>query len=200
MILSDRGIRAYLEKGWLQVEPLEDWQIRENGIDLRIGKEYARFRETNEVLDVTKEIETTKYYEIDMMDEEGIIIRPYEHVLLHTMEYVKMPSDLVALVNLKSTLARLGLYIPPTVVDAGFEGQIVIEVIGSSFPIRIKPGVPFIHLIFLRTDSPVEKEYAVRGRYQGQKGIRLPKLPLSASKSSRGTSSSTSQGPPTQLQ
>ncbi len=178
MILSDRGIKAYLDKGWLVVEPLEDWQIRENGIDLRIGEEYARFKETNEVLDVTEDGDLTKYYELGVMDEEGIVIKPYEHVLLHTKEYVKMPSDLVALVNLKSTLARLGLYIPPTVVDAGFEGQIVIEIIGSSFPVRLKPGVPFLHLVFVRLDSPVEKEYWKRGHYQGQRGVRLPRLPV----------------------
>ncbi len=178
MILSDRGIKAYIEKGWLVIEPLEDDQIRENGVDLRIGEEYARFRDVNEVLDVNKPLDVNKYYDIGVMDEEGIIIKPYEHILLHTMEYVKMPSDLVALVNLKSTLARLGLYIPPTVVDAGFEGQIVIEVIGSSFPVRLRPGTPFLHLVFVRLDSPVEREYFLQGHYQGQRGIRLPKLPL----------------------
>jgi len=178
MILSDRGIKAYLEKGWLTVEPLENWQIRENGIDLRIGEEYARFKDVEEPLDVTNSSDLTKYYELGAMDEDGIIIKPYEHVLLHTLEYVRMPSDLVALVNLKSTLARLGLYIPPTVVDAGFEGQIVIEIIGSSFPVRLRPGVPFLHLVFVRLDSPVEKEYFVRGHYQGQRGVRLPKLPI----------------------
>ena len=177
MILSDRGIKAYLEKGWLVVEPLEEWQIRENGIDLRIGEEYAKFKHVEEPLDVTDATDLTKYYELGTIEDE-IIIKPYEHVLLHTMEYVKMPSDLVALVNLKSTLARLGLYIPPTVVDAGFEGQIVIEIIGSSFPVKLKPGVPFLHLVFVRLDSPVEKEYFVRGRYQRQRGVRLPKLPL----------------------
>ncbi len=178
MILSDRGIRAYIEKGWLMIEPLEKGQIRENGVDLRIGEEYARFKEVDEALDVNKSLDVSKYYEVSVMGQEGIIIKPYEHVLLHTLEYVKMPSDLVALVNLKSTLARLGLYIPPTVVDAGFEGQIVIEVIGSSFPVRLRPGTPFLHLVFVRLDSPVEKEYFLQGHYQGQRGIRLPNLPL----------------------
>ena len=178
MILSDRGIKAYIEKGWLMIEPMKESQIRENGVDLRIGEEYARFKEVKEPLDVGEELDVSKYYEVGVMDEEGIVIRPYEHVLLHTMEYIKMPSDLVALVNLKSTLARLGLYIPPTVVDAGFEGQIVIEVIGSSFPVKLRPGTPFLHLVFVRLDSPVEKEYFLSGHYHGQRGVRLPKLPL----------------------
>jgi len=178
VILSDRGIKAYIEKGWLVVDPLDEGQIRENGVDLRIGKEYARFKEVDRPLDVTNAENVDDYYERGSMDEEGIVIRPYEHVLLHTLEYVKMPEDLVALVNLKSTLARLGLYIPPTVVDAGFEGQIVIEIIGSSFPVRLRPGIPFIHFVLVRLDSPVEKGYSKRGHYQGQRGVKLPKLPI----------------------
>ncbi len=178
MILSDGGIRSYLSRGLLKVNPLNENQIRENGIDLTIGFQYARFKRTSEVLDVTKEVDLSKYYNIGYMDEEGIVIEPYEHVLLHTTEYIEMPPDLVGLVNLKSSFARLGLYIPPTVVDAGFKGEIVIEVIGSSFPVRVRPGVPFIHLIFLRTDSPVVRDYSVSGHYQGQRGVRLPRLPI----------------------
>lgn len=162
----------------MRIEPFTEAQIRENGVDLTIGNQYARFKRTEDVLDVTEETDLLKYYQIGIMDDEGMVIEPYEHVLLHTREYVEMPPDLVGLVNLKSSFARLGLYIPPTVVDAGFKGEIVIEVIGSSFPVRVKPGVPFIHLVFLRTDSPVLRDYSVRGRYQGQRGIRLPKLPI----------------------
>ncbi|ABU81408.1 dCTP deaminase [Ignicoccus hospitalis] len=178
MILSDGGIKSYLRRGLMKIEPFDENQVRENGVDLTIGHQYARFKNTEDVLDVTKEEDLSKYYELGFMDDEGIVIKPYEHVLLHTREYIEMPADLVGLVNLKSSFARLGLYIPPTVVDAGFKGEIVIEIIGSSFPVRVRPGVPFIHLVFLRTDSPVLRDYSVRGHYQGQRGIRLPKLPI----------------------
>jgi len=182
VILSDRGIKAYLQRGFMRIEPLEEDQVRENGIDLRIGCEYARFKALNEPLDVTSESDIEKYYEKgDLCEEGGLIIKPYEHVLLHTMENITMPYDLVALVNLKSTLARLGLYIPPTVVDAGFRGQVVIEIIGSSFPVRITAGIPFVHFILVRLDTPVEKGYEERGHYQDQRGIRLPKIPITSS-------------------
>jgi dCTP deaminase len=181
VILSDRGIKAYLQRGLISIEPFDHSLLSENGIDLRIGCEYAKFKKIGKVLDITgEENNIEEYYEKgDLCEEDGLVIEPYEHVLLHTMEYIKMPYDLVALVNLKSTLARLGLYIPPTVVDAGFEGQIVIEVIGSSFPVKLKAGVPFVHFILVRLDAPVERDYSVRGHYQGQKGIRLPKIPIS---------------------
>ena len=181
MILSDRGIKAYLQRGFMKIEPLEEEQIRENGIDLRIGCGYARFKSVDRPLDVTAETRVEEYYERgDLCEEDGLVIRPYEHVLLHTMEFISMPYDLVALVNLKSTLARLGLYIPPTVVDAGFRGQVVIEIIGSSFPVKIKAGIPFVHLILVKLDAPVERGYDERGHYQGQSGVRLPNIPLTS--------------------
>ncbi|UXD21140.1 deoxycytidine triphosphate deaminase [Ignicoccus pacificus DSM 13166] len=180
MILSDRGIKAYIQRGLMKIEPFDESLLSENGVDLRIGCEYARFKRINKVLDVTSEEDIEEYYERgDLCKEGGLVIKPYEHVLLHTLEVVRIPYDLVALVNLKSTLARLGLYIPPTVVDAGFEGQIVIEVIGSSFPVKLKAGIPFVHFILVRLDSPVERDYSVRGHYQGQRGIKLPKIPIS---------------------
>jgi len=79
----------------------------------------------------------------------------------------------MAFVNLRSSFARLGLLIPPTIVDAGFEGQLTIELIGSSFPVKLKKGTRFLHLIFDRTLTPVE--YPYRSKYQGQRGVTLTK-------------------------
>ncbi len=178
MILSDKGIRDRLRKD-LIIKPMEPWQVRENGVDLRIGCQYARFKKVDKVLDVNNGARVEEYYELgDACEEGSVIIRPYEHVLLHTVEELRIPEDLIMLVNIKSTLARLGLYIPPTVADAGFQGQLVIEVIGSSFPVKLKPGTPFVHAVFAKLESKVERPYWVRGNYQGQRGVRLPKLPI----------------------
>ncbi len=178
MILSDRSIRKRLNED-LIIRPLEPWQVRENGVDLRIGCQYARFKRTDKVLDVNNGTKVEDFYEFGDACKEGfVVIRPYEHILLHTMEELKIPEDLIMLVNLKSTLARLGLYIPPTVADAGFQGQLVIEVIGSSFPVKLRPGTPFVHAVFAKLESKAERPYWVRGNYQGQRGVRLPKLPI----------------------
>ena len=91
-----------------------------------------------------------------------------------TLEYLELPNDAIAFVNLRSTYARLGLTIPPTIVDAGFRGQLTIEVVGSEFPIKLKSGERFLHLIFAKTLTPVEKPY--RGKYQGQQEVTLPKF------------------------
>ena len=171
MILGDRDLKYYLEKGWIVVDPLREDSVRENGIDLRIGGEIARFVETSEKV-FDPDNPDYSLFKIEKGDE--FIIHPYEHVLLVTEEYIKLPNDVMSFVNLRSSFARLGLFIPPTIVDAGFEGQLTIEVVGSSFPVKLKRGTRFLHLIFAKTLTPVENPY--HGKYQGQKGVTVPKF------------------------
>jgi dCTP deaminase len=85
-----------------------------------------------------------------------------------------MPDDLMGFVNLRSSYARIGLTIPPTIIDAGFEGQVVVEVVGGEVPVDLYPGDRFIHVVFAKLSKPVEKPY--RGVYQGQRGIVLPRF------------------------
>lgn len=170
MILGDRDLKYYLEKKWILIEPISDDTVRENGVDLRVGGQIARFKKTDRVYTVGEDL--SDFYEVENGSE--FIIYPQEHILLTTKEYLKLPNDIMAFVNIRSSFARLGLMVPPTIVDAGFEGQVTIEVIGSSFPIRIREGTRFIHLIFAKTLTPVENPY--KGKYQGQKGVTLPKF------------------------
>jgi len=167
MVLGDRDLKYYLQKGWIVIDPLKEDSIRENGIDLRIGGEVARFISTDKVFDPDNP--DYSFFKIQKGDE--FIINPYEHVLLTTEEYIRLPNDVMAFVNLRSSFARLGLLIPPTIVDAGFEGQLTIELVGSSFPVKLKRGTRFLHLIFARTLTPVE--YPYKSKYQGQKGVTL---------------------------
>ncbi len=169
MILGDRDLKYYLEKKWIVIEPLSEDTIRENGVDLRVGDQIARFRKTNKVYTVGDDLK--EFYEFESGEE--FVICPEEHVLLTTKEYIKLPSDVMAFVNLRSSFARLGFLIPPTIVDAGFEGQLTIEVVGSSFPVKIKSGTRFIHLIFAKTLTPVENPY--NGKYKGQIGVTPPR-------------------------
>ena len=170
MILSDRDLKYYLEKGWIKIEPLREDSIRENGIDLRIRNPFARLKKTNKIFTPGDNIED--FYEI--IDSYEIIIQPHEHLLLTTLEYIELPNDIMAFVNLRSTYARLGISIPPTIVDAGFKGELTIEVIGSEFPVKLTVGEKFLHLIFAKTLSPVEKPY--HGKYQHQRSVTLPRF------------------------
>lgn len=171
MILSDTDLRGYLRSGKLVVEPLDWGIVRENGLDLRLGPEYCEVLGSSEVL-VVGEGDVSRYYRCGR-GGEYVELRPSTHYLLHTLETVALPEDLMGFVELRSTFARLGFLMPPTIVDAGFRGQLTIEVLTPPYPTRVRVGTRFLHVVFAKTLTPVTNTY--RGRYQGQTGVTLPR-------------------------
>lgn len=177
MILADRDIQWYLEKGLLRIDPLYPDTIRENGVDLRLGNEFCRFRRDAPPLDTRQQFDPATYYQCTRPTrDQGFTVNPYEHVLATTLEQVCLPDTLVGLVNVRSTFARIGIYIPPTIIDAGFCGQVTIEIIGSAFPVKLYPGQRFLHVVFAQATSPVARPY--NGKYQGQRGVTPPRPDL----------------------
>lgn len=177
MIIPDFEIRNMIRTGELVIDPLSENSIRENGVDLRLGNEFCLLRSTSLVLDTAKQLDPVLYYDcVKVPVGEGFIIPAGRRVLATTLEYVKFPDDVIGLVNLRSTWARTGIYIPPTIIDAGFEGEVTIEIVGSEFPVKVYPGQRFLHLVLAMTSESVEKPY--RGKYKGQRGVKLPVLPI----------------------
>ncbi len=170
MILSDFDLWAYIKGGRLIIEPFDESIVRENGVDLRIGRMVARMKKIDKPLDTRNTEKIEEFYTIE--EGEDFIIWPHEHLLLHTLEYIKLPVDLMGFVNLRSSYARVGLIIPPTIIDANFEGELTIELVGGDFPVKLYSGDRFLHVVFAKLSSAVEKPY--QGRYQGQRGVRLP--------------------------
>lgn len=171
MILGGDEIRRLIASGRLSVDPLRDDVIRENGLDLRIGREYAIYAYEGDTIRPCDLDDARRFFRA-VKDAEEIAIPPRNFVLLTTEEYVRMPEDVAGLANLRSSLARYGLVIPPTVVDAGFEGQITIEVVNESpNTIVLRPGLRFLHLILVRAEGAGRYQ----GRYQGQRGVTPPK-------------------------
>jgi len=171
MILSDTDLREYLRSGRLVVEPL-NWEIvRENGLDLRLGSEFCEVLHTDEAL-VVGGGDVSGYYRCGR-GGEYVELKPSTHYLLHTMEVVALPNDLMGFVELRSTFARLGFLMPPTIVDAGFRGQLTIEVVTPPYPTRVRVGTRFLHVVFAKTLTPVANTY--KGKYQEQRGVTLPR-------------------------
>lgn len=171
VIVGGRKIRGLIRMGSLVVRPFRPGLVGPNGLDLRLGRGYCRLRASDEPLDPLEPPEDlSSRYECGEADR--ILVGPGERLLLHTLEWIELPDSIAGLVNLRSTYARLGLVIPPTVVDAGFKGQLTIELLGSSFPVVLRAGAPFIHLILVEVDKA--KPY--KGKYQGQTGVTLPRL------------------------
>jgi dCTP deaminase len=172
LILSDFDLRNYIREGRLIIEPLTDETIRENGVDLRLGNQIARLKKLNKTLDPKKCRNLKEFFTV----ESGVsfLINPYEKILVSTLERVSLPADLMGFVELRSTFARCGLIMPPTIIDGGFEGNITLEIMGSSFPLKLYSGERFAHIVFAKLTSPLGKPY--KGKYQGQTGITLPKF------------------------
>lgn len=173
MILGAREIHRLINEKQLFVDPLFEDTVRENGLDLRIGGEYAIYAYDRTVVKPCEldDQEAKKLFRV-VKNVDEVVIPPNSFVLLTTFEYIKLPNDVVGLANLRSTLARYGLSLPPTVVDSGFEGNVTIEVINNSAnTIVLKKFTRFLHLVLVRADDTIP----YMGTYRGQVGVTPPK-------------------------
>jgi dCTP deaminase len=136
MILSGADVMQYIRYGGLSFTPeLDADQFQQNGIDMILE------------------------------DAEQIVLGKGDFALARTREQVTMPNDLMAFVQLRSSWARKGFMIPPTVIDAGFSGTITLEIASFSECNRLPIGERFAHVIFAKLSTP-SLPYA--GKYQGQ--------------------------------
>jgi len=172
MILSDVELMNYIKEKVLVVEPFDQEIVKENGLDLRIGYEIARIINNGTVIDI-RSSDLERFYRRERVSEEGFIIYPNERVLATTLENIALPDSLMAFCELRSTFARLGISIPPTIVDAGFSGNLTIELLGGSAPVRLYPETRFLHIVFAKLSMPVKKPY--RGKYYKQSGVTIPR-------------------------
>ncbi|MCP5028220.1 MAG: dCTP deaminase [Actinomycetia bacterium] len=178
MILSDRTIREELDAGRIVVDPLGDDCIQPSSVDLHLDRFFRVFRNhTMGYIDVKENLEElTQLLEAD--DDDPFILHPGEFVLGSTLERVAVPSDLVARLEGKSSLGRLGLLIHSTAgfVDAGWDGQLTLELSNvANLPITLYPGMKIGQISFIRMTTPADNPYGTKelgSKYQGQKGPR----------------------------
>jgi dCTP deaminase len=179
MILSDRTIREELEAGRIVIDPLDMSCIQPSSVDLHIDRYFRVFRNhTLSHIDVKQNLEDlTELVEISE-DEDAFILHPGEFVLGSTLERVALPTDLVARLEGKSSLGRLGLLIHSTAgfVDAGWDGQLTLELSNvANLPITLYPGMKIGQISFMRMTTAADVPYgsaAVGSKYQGQVGPR----------------------------
>lgn len=176
MMLSDRSLKEALAQGRIGVEPLGDNAIQPSSIDLRLAPQFRIFRNhTRAFIDVREDMsDLTEMVEIS--DDESFVLHPGEFVLGSTLERVRVPDDLVARIEGKSSLGRLGLLIHSTAgfVDAGWDGQLTLELSNvASLPIRLYPSMKIGQMSFMQMTTAADNPYgsdAVGSKYQGQQG------------------------------
>lgn len=176
MVLSDRTIREALAAGRLVIEPIAEDALQPASVDIRLDREFRVFRNHRDAyIDVRQSMEgLTAIERVD--DDEPFVLHPGEFVLGSTMERVTLPDDLVARVEGKSSLGRLGLLVHATAgyVDPGWDGHLTMELSNvSNLPVRLYFAMKIGQLSFLQLTTPAEHPYgspALRSKYQGQTG------------------------------
>ena len=164
MILSDVTLREMIRSGELVIEPCEDYLIQPASIDLRLGRHFLKVDEN--ATDTLRMDEPIRYVEISM---EEIVIPPLSFMLASTLEYIKLPQDVTAFVEGRSSIGRIGLFVQNAGwVDPGFEGELTLELFNANRqPIRLVTGRRICQLVFSRMDRAASVPY--RGKYQGQR-------------------------------
>lgn len=164
-ILSDKTIKEYLEEGKIVIDPLKDeQQIQPSSVDMRLSDEFKVFKVIRKpYIDPKDEEDIAEYMESSTVPEgEAFIIHPNEFALATTQEYVKVPDDLVARVEGRSSMGRLGvtMHVTAGYVDPGFEGRITLEISNiGAMPVALYPGQRVCQLVFETMTTPAELPY-----------------------------------------
>jgi len=176
MILSDRTIREEIAAGNIEVEPFEDACVQPSSIDLHVDRDFRVFHNARyPFIDVKADMpDLTEVATI--ADGDAFILHPGEFVLGSTLERVKLPNNLVARLEGKSSLGRLGLLIHSTAgyVDPGWDGYLTLELSNvANLPITIYPGMKIGQISFFQLTTAADVPYGTKkagSKYQGQRG------------------------------
>jgi len=173
-VLSDRSIKEELALGRIRVEPLWEDSIQPASIDLHLDRVFRIFRVTRRPYVDVREDVSNLTERVVIEPEEPFIVQPGSFVLAGTIEHITLPDDIVARVDGKSSLGRLGLLVHATAgyVDPGFSGKLTLELSNQSqMPIALYYGMKIAQISFYRLSTPVERPYGSPGlgsKYQGQ--------------------------------
>jgi dCTP deaminase len=165
MIVSDDTLRAMMAEGSIVVEPLEPYQVQPASIDLRLGRTFLKIDENSlESLSLDAEAPYVR------MEKDEIVIPPHSFLLATTVEYIRIPTNVTAFVEGRSSIGRMGLFIQNAGwVDPGFEGNITLELFNANrLPLRLASGRRICQIVFAFMDKATRTPYA--GKYQGQRG------------------------------
>jgi dCTP deaminase len=173
-VLSDRDIRGAIESGEVVIRPYDPADLQPSSVDLHLDRRFRVFRNNRyPYIDVRKpQPDLTELVTIE--NDEPFILHPGEFVLGQTLEWTELPVDLVARLEGKSSLGRLGLLIHSTAgyVDPGWKGNLTLELSNvANLPIALYFGMKIGQISFFRMSSAVERPYGSKelgSKYQGQ--------------------------------
>jgi dCTP deaminase len=182
-IKADRWIRQMALEHRM-IEPFEDRQVRDGvvsyglssyGYDIRVADEFKVFTNINSTVVDPKHFDARSFVDIRA---DVCIIPPNSFALAKTVEYFRIPRDVLTVCVGKSTYARCGLIVNVTPFEPEWEGYVTLEISNTTpLPARVYSNEGIAQVLFFQGDEPCEVSYAdKKGKYQGQQGLTLPKL------------------------
>jgi dCTP deaminase len=176
VVLSDRTIRRLLKEGRIGIEPYEEDLLQPSSVDVRVDRLFRVFRNSRyPYIDVKQPMDDLTEL-VEVSEDDAFILHPGEFVLGSTLERIRLPDDLVARLEGKSSLGRLGLLIHSTAgfIDPGWDGHVTLELSNvANLPITIYYGMKIGQLSFVQLTEAAAAPYGsdtLGSKYQGQRG------------------------------
>jgi dCTP deaminase len=173
-VLSDGTIRELVESGRIKIDPWDPGLVQPASVDLRLGDSFRVFHNHRTTAIDLREPPTNLTEEVVASAHDGFVIHPGEFCLGRTLEWVELPADIVARIEGKSSLGRLGLIVHATAgfCDPGWRGTLTLELNNlTRVPIKLYPGLLIAQLSFMTLDRAAERPYGsdeLGSHYQGQ--------------------------------
>lgn len=183
-LLPDVQIRV-LARGQGMIEPFEEaqqrgggaisWGLSSYGYDARAAREFKIFTNVDNAIVDPKDFSRQSFVD---READVCVIPPNSFALTRTVEYFRIPADVLVVCLGKSTYARCGLIVNVTPLEPGWEGHVTLEISNTTpLPARVYAGEGIAQFLFFRGAGPCETSYADRaGKYMGQRGVTLPRL------------------------
>ncbi len=174
MVLSDKSIRDEIASGRISISPFDPADVQPASVDLHLNDKVLVFRNsTSPFIDLRREVPDLNEM-VEIKDDQPFILHPGEFVLGNTLERITLSDAIVARLEGKSSLGRIGLLIHSTAgfVDPGWDGNLTLELSNvSRLPLTLYKGMPIGQISFQYLSTPAENPYGskpLRSRYQGQ--------------------------------
>jgi dCTP deaminase len=173
-VLSDRDIRAALESNAIRIAPYDPHDLQPSSVDLHLDRSFRVFRNNRYAYIDVRSPQPDLTELLSVANDEPFILHPGEFVLGQTLEWVELPDDIVARLEGRSSLGRLGLLIHSTAgyVDPGWKGNLTLELSNvANLPIALYYGMSIGQISFFAMSSAAERPYGsaeLGSKYQGQ--------------------------------
>jgi dCTP deaminase len=174
-VLSDGTILELVSAGRIRIDPWDPGLVQPASVDLRLGDSFRVFHNHRASAIDLRQPPVNLTEEVIVTGEESFVIHPGEFCLGRTLEWVELPDDIVARIEGKSSLGRLGLIVHATAgfCDPGWKGTLTLELNNlTRVPIKLYPGLPIAQLSFMSLDRPALRPYGspeLGSHYQGQR-------------------------------